>query len=526
MLSEIFLACLPDFHNAIMSRCEAPLLLGLVCSRWRSLVYSNPVLWASLHIPFPPPPSFPLSHFRSDCTPNRTPENAKYFEVYDGLLNKHLIAVQDWLNRSGSRPLSISFHVPIPSKHEINIRPYLKTILRVSHRWQSLEMTILPGNVSRIMASIPTASVPVLENLRLKFPSMTQNLYSREDADRTRIEWKNSTLLNAPQLRTLDISCKPFFPIDALGFSWSRLSSLNLICSSHTSSTPVAHSHYHHISMEEAFNILSRCPRLAYCALEVGAPWDPSDDHLIPMGQISLPFLESLVLVDTIGRLSPLFERFSNISQLRGISYQTRANGSYSKASPLITLLTRTNNQITYLSIDFGSCTLIDLSTIFKLVPNLVHLIDEVSTVSSGLYGSLSRKSCLPSSFNVDKLSLELLAPCSSGEIYCPRLQTLRINRPTELSDANLLSVLQSRMGASKCSPGNVEPLREFQAVFSRPMELDIRAQLSEYIDNGPLKLSISYNPELEPSAPAPEINPRDGLMERAVPDIIRACRI
>ncbi|KAJ7268590.1 hypothetical protein C8J57DRAFT_1325632 [Mycena rebaudengoi] len=47
VLPEIFLACLPPTHGAIMHSSEAPLLLGRVCSSCRTLSLATPALWAS-----------------------------------------------------------------------------------------------------------------------------------------------------------------------------------------------------------------------------------------------------------------------------------------------------------------------------------------------------------------------------------------------------------------------------------------------------------------------------------------------
>ncbi|KAJ6514307.1 hypothetical protein C8R47DRAFT_940316, partial [Mycena vitilis] len=49
VVEEIFLACLPTHHNAVMSVTEAPLLLGRICSAWRSIALVAPRLWSSLH---------------------------------------------------------------------------------------------------------------------------------------------------------------------------------------------------------------------------------------------------------------------------------------------------------------------------------------------------------------------------------------------------------------------------------------------------------------------------------------------
>ncbi|KAJ7823990.1 hypothetical protein B0H14DRAFT_1307061 [Mycena olivaceomarginata] len=44
ILREIFVACLPVDRNAVMSAQEAPLLLGRICSAWRSIVLTTPRL--------------------------------------------------------------------------------------------------------------------------------------------------------------------------------------------------------------------------------------------------------------------------------------------------------------------------------------------------------------------------------------------------------------------------------------------------------------------------------------------------
>ncbi|KAJ7080523.1 hypothetical protein C8R44DRAFT_653546, partial [Mycena epipterygia] len=50
VLQEIFFACLPTAHNAVIDPGEAPLLLGRICRYWRAIAYTNPRLWNSLHI--------------------------------------------------------------------------------------------------------------------------------------------------------------------------------------------------------------------------------------------------------------------------------------------------------------------------------------------------------------------------------------------------------------------------------------------------------------------------------------------
>ncbi|KAJ6467093.1 hypothetical protein C8R47DRAFT_947639, partial [Mycena vitilis] len=44
ILEQIFLACLPTRHNAVMSPMEPSLLLGRICSAWRAVAFSMPRL--------------------------------------------------------------------------------------------------------------------------------------------------------------------------------------------------------------------------------------------------------------------------------------------------------------------------------------------------------------------------------------------------------------------------------------------------------------------------------------------------
>jgi hypothetical protein len=50
-LQELFLASLLKHQNPVTSTKEAPLILGRICSAWRTLTLLTPVIWASLHLP-------------------------------------------------------------------------------------------------------------------------------------------------------------------------------------------------------------------------------------------------------------------------------------------------------------------------------------------------------------------------------------------------------------------------------------------------------------------------------------------
>ncbi|KAF7337861.1 hypothetical protein MVEN_02009100 [Mycena venus] len=48
----IFLYCLPDDEFVTPSLTTAPLLLSVVCRRWREIAFSTPKLWSSLSLEF------------------------------------------------------------------------------------------------------------------------------------------------------------------------------------------------------------------------------------------------------------------------------------------------------------------------------------------------------------------------------------------------------------------------------------------------------------------------------------------
>ncbi|KAF7374450.1 hypothetical protein MSAN_00329100 [Mycena sanguinolenta] len=89
VLVEIFLACLPSKHHALIDPTQAPMLLGRICRHWSSVAYSTPMLWRSMHIP---PPNY-----------LHTPPN---------ILSRLEKIVEDWLERSGTCALALSIFDP------------------------------------------------------------------------------------------------------------------------------------------------------------------------------------------------------------------------------------------------------------------------------------------------------------------------------------------------------------------------------------------------------------------------------
>ncbi|KAJ3718469.1 hypothetical protein C8R42DRAFT_585997, partial [Lentinula raphanica] len=84
-MAEIFMHCLPTHRFPIRSLKEAPLLLTMVCRRWREIAMAHPRLWSALHI-----------HVASEIAPN-----ARELELRQQ-------GIRRWIARSGALPLSFS----------------------------------------------------------------------------------------------------------------------------------------------------------------------------------------------------------------------------------------------------------------------------------------------------------------------------------------------------------------------------------------------------------------------------------
>ncbi|KAJ7359304.1 hypothetical protein DFH08DRAFT_685584, partial [Mycena albidolilacea] len=123
ILREIFVACLPANRNAVMSAQEAPLLLGRICSAWRTITLSTPRLWASLHIP--------LDH------------------ILDNEARK--LAATEWVQRSGVCPILLAVFSERSwkswgcSKGLFEEFGLLKSLADFSTRRQHLKLLNLPG---------------------------------------------------------------------------------------------------------------------------------------------------------------------------------------------------------------------------------------------------------------------------------------------------------------------------------------------------------------------------------------------
>ncbi|KAJ6594804.1 hypothetical protein B0H19DRAFT_1225814 [Mycena capillaripes] len=188
VVEQIFLACLPTRHNAIMCPTQAPLLLGRICRAWRTITLAMPRLWRSLHI------------------------SVEY--VFHKEERK--AAFVDWLKRSAVLPLAISAEGC--SRGGIKPQAVIGLLIPFSPRWHALHIFNMQAND---LLQLLELDAPQLADIRLtsrtRFGALrgphvlSSNLFRGSNLRRVAIA--------APDLEDL---------VPATPFTWSHLTDLTL----------------------------------------------------------------------------------------------------------------------------------------------------------------------------------------------------------------------------------------------------------------------------------------------------------
>ncbi|KAJ7473720.1 hypothetical protein B0H11DRAFT_2282566 [Mycena galericulata] len=402
VLQEIFIACLPEHHYATMDASQAPLLLGRVCSSWRTISLSTPALWSTVHVASPLVMLSPFDHDRS---------------VTEMLsISQHRSeALNAWLQRSGNCPLSISFFAG--TREDTVNQLFLDTIIRFNIRWKALKLS----SKSEVKWNLCPEDVPMLELLEIN--SMCE------------IEQNSLNLLVAPRLRSISLDL-----IDDMTLpptcSWDRLTALHLRCYS---------------SSAEVLEIIAHCINLQTCSLTLPSTWDdgfpPSSST--PIQDIILPGLEALYIaagrdMDAPCRLVTILDSLTLpcLQQLHIVPYTGTRERSASdpRGDPM-----RALEELVVRS----SCSLKSLS-----IGSMV-LIEDVAALLRCLRCS-SALTSLNLDFNLQTEILPILTELtpspSSPTPLCPNLVHIRL-KYCDVSDAYhpvLWQLIQSRSSCSR----------------------------------------------------------------------------
>ncbi|KAJ6616655.1 hypothetical protein B0H10DRAFT_2036413 [Mycena sp. CBHHK59/15] len=253
IIQEIFIACLPTHRNCVMSAREAPVLLGRVCSAWRSISLSTPRLWARLHIVEPTRPF--------DMVPTT---------LFEEKLAQRLEVTKSWLGRSGDCPLSLSLdsnldyvvtppHLPPPHS---NSGQFLQALIPFAARWRHINITISPLALGTLT-------------------SLTEN-----DPAAYSVQWDSFGFLRAPKISSFTLHGSNINPSE-LPLGWDQLTVLYLV--------GYGWNPTHALTTDIALQILSKCPSLLRCQLLISG--DPDGESHITNAIVELPHMFSRLVM-------------------------------------------------------------------------------------------------------------------------------------------------------------------------------------------------------------------------------------
>nr|GAT48483.1 predicted protein [Mycena chlorophos] len=146
MLQEIFKACMPEDRNVAMSSSEPPLVLSRTCSRWRNIALGTPMLWSKLHV----------------------------VEPAAGTVARRTEAVKQWLGRTGSLPLSLSFAGTRQKRsNDVGTVAFLTLLATYISRWEQVDLKFaLDPKAFQVLANLPANCAPLLRKININCTSL------------------------------------------------------------------------------------------------------------------------------------------------------------------------------------------------------------------------------------------------------------------------------------------------------------------------------------------------------------------
>jgi hypothetical protein len=480
VLGEIFFHCLPKHRNPAMSAKEAPVLLGRVCSSWRSIVMSTPRLWARIHIPTP----------NTVFTRPRTPQDQD--QPYPGFVEKichRSKAAEEWIDRSGACPLSISIHMPsyVDSRSRVAGWAFEKVteqLITSRHRWESLKIRAMDPAFTHLKG-IAAEDLPLLESVSLV---RLHSGWPPHPSSAPPKPWSLCGLLAAPQLRTLSLSFA-YEDFASLPVKWSQLTTLELDTEGYV------HGPIHQgISYQDAKMVLNQCPMLVTCGLRLSHP-EPLPEMV--KFDVRLPLLRNFLLNVSYAAFGRIFN-WMELPLLRNVEFKqpfirTAPSPEVTLSVPVDVLL-QNGRTIRSLSLDLYSMRKEDLIACLQSSPAITEL--RLSAALAPPFALVETQSEEPV---MSDAILQLLTPSAAAAaenplLLCPLLEEFDCRggiRSLNLSDEALVNFLTKRceyarkgegpllkrvsIYLDRTQPDDVSGLKWIDQVRREGVEVDLR---------------------------------------------------
>ncbi|KAJ7488415.1 hypothetical protein FB451DRAFT_1167851 [Mycena latifolia] len=460
ILQEIFMACLPTSHNAIMHTTEAPLLFGRVCSAWRTISLSTPALWSSVHIVF--------SDLVDEIINTVGLPSDQELLAYPRVVQRR-VGLQIWLQRSRNCPLSISlWHDCVLSRH---IPAFADTIFPHRHRLKSLKV---PDPVLCGLYYLSPDELPMLEVVDIL-----------DTSGRSTMPGCVQLFATAPNLRSISFRCETAHILPTR--SWERITQLTLQSES-SFFTP---------DLPQTLEVLAHCFNLQTCALL----FPTTREHPSPGSAFSIPppllvglsRLHTLSVVGTVAvdarfnvacfleyLVLPALDQLTISIFPPSVSlFSERVRESSDIMLALDQLVMRSSCALSSLSICEASGDIVALLRCLRRLPGLNRLGIDYA------WQSTARRPDLIAFFT------ELTACAGSDTPACPNLASLRLRNCDTRDNSEAYHHVLRTLIEARCHPyaQGITPLRHVDVQLRvRPL-WDI-VQMTE--DMRPAKLNIT----------------------------------
>ncbi|TDL22410.1 hypothetical protein BD410DRAFT_788681 [Rickenella mellea] len=233
LLAEIFWHCVydhPDKVSVPRWRSHAPLLLGRVCSRWRTISVSAPEIWSTIVIG---------GHGTKD-------KSVKY--------RKDIDAARVWVSRSGTCPLTFNINEWDPTnraeEYGAELRQVLELVVSQFRRWSKI-LAVLPRPFMKMLL------VPLIEGDTPKLEEFQSQ--SITSGDMGGFDPWSFVLSSTPHLKRLKVLCEPI-SID-FGDQIHHVQFIHIMPMRPLDAKP---------SLLDLLQCLIRCPSLTTLALQIG----------------------------------------------------------------------------------------------------------------------------------------------------------------------------------------------------------------------------------------------------------------
>ncbi|KIM41437.1 hypothetical protein M413DRAFT_27789 [Hebeloma cylindrosporum] len=502
ILREIFYHC-TDQTYPVLSATEAPMLLTRVCGLWRSVAFSSPRIWARLHIPLPGDPR--NSRYRA-FRRNDDGMVEVIRQHFSKMIQLRCQAVKDWLDRSGSLPLSLSISHPLDMPFDNNhpeddelVNLLFRTIRPFASRWRQLDLS-MPSHIYQKLETI------------LALDNLTMLPYTKGDTPLSSPISLTSPppfhIIELPELKALSISWRELSR--SLGHypnSWHRLTDICFKTS---------------VSDADLLEMLKKCHNLV--SLDVtfdlsrGIPTSPES----PLEMVLLPQLEILKIYEP----GPFASRISaiNAPHLKSLQFRSHVhnNGSLEPAlgraqgrEPLFWFISNAAASLETLSIYSGSSFSLEyISRCFALAIHVKGLILSARSVNltpqpleflEDIHSEFSGDSSILGILKIQIPENESSVPRSTpvkSDIILPKLESLEAYGAHVISDRTLRTILTSRIDAAQC--GLTSPLRRVTVQSTRRKREDIIPEIvARARDAGmEMKLDLLYRPSARDKRP------------------------